>query len=241
MSTKNEHWIFYWLSFLLLIFAVASPLAYLSGGFVFYAHMIQHVLLLMVVPALLWMSRADSFNVKKHPFNRPYWAWAVFIAFMWVLHYPLLTSWLVTEPSSGVCPPFAASAGGTHSELSHILHALSLFLALLVGLWFYYPVLGNRSLQRLHPLRSVAYLVTACIGCSLLGIAITFSPHLLYPDFYPKLSHPVGQLVWQHWHITPRADQQIAGLIMWVPGCLIYLTLSMRIFLKWINQYDGTV
>jgi cytochrome c oxidase assembly factor CtaG len=40
------------------------------------------------------------------------------------------------------------------------------------------------------------------------------------------------------WKISAAVDQQIAGLIMWVPCCLIYLTASMILLIKWFDENE---
>ncbi|MDW8215799.1 MAG: cytochrome c oxidase assembly protein [Roseiflexaceae bacterium] len=34
-------------------------------------------------------------------------------------------------------------------------------------------------------------------------------------------------------------DQQLAGLIMWVPGSLIYFAVLTVVFIRWLNREDG--
>jgi len=48
------------------------------------------------------------------------------------------------------------------------------------------------------------------------------------------MSGSLQALVQNEWNISPTSDQQIAGLIMWVPGCLIYLSMSIVIFYRWM-------
>jgi putative membrane protein len=41
------------------------------------------------------------------------------------------------------------------------------------------------------------------------------------------------------WGLTPLEDQQLAGLIMWVPGGLIYLAAALTLFGLWLNAGAG--
>ena len=91
-----------------------------------------------------------------------------------------------------------------------------------MGLAFWWPILGPRVDQRLPDMTAVAYLFTACAACTILGVAITFSPAVVC-SAYGHASDPLGALplVWA-WGLTPTVDQQLGGLLMWVPGCTAY-------------------
>ena len=68
----------------------------------------------------------------------------------------------------------------------------------------------------------MAYLFTACVACTILGISITFSP----VDVCAAYGHavdPLGVLpLVRAWGLRPSVDQQLGGLLMWVPGCTLY-------------------
>ena len=84
--------------------------------------------------------------------------------------------------------------------------------------------MGPRMEERLSPLAGIPYLFTACIACSLLGIWIAFAPVSVCPVFMAPIAPPgVLAMIRNQWGLTPAMDQQIAGLLMWVPACLVYL------------------
>ncbi|HVU94264.1 MAG TPA: cytochrome c oxidase assembly protein [Puia sp.] len=97
--------------------------------------------------------------------------------------------------------------------------AVQQLLLLMGGILFSWPLLGPCRGLRMHPLAGIIYLATACISCSLMGLLITFAP----PEVYPGVS--------------PR-DRETAGLIMWVPGCLIYLTGCLLLLRQWLHRQD---
>ncbi len=108
--------------------------------------------------------------------------------------------------------PAIFDAAAAHPAL-HMTELMSLVAA---GIVFWWPILSPLKSQRMQPVpQSVVYLVSACFACTAMGILITFSPVLRYPTS--------GGL----------KDQQIGGLLMWVPGCLIYLTAVMGMFARW--------
>jgi hypothetical protein len=55
----------------------------------------------------------------------------------------------------------------------HRLEYVSLFV---MGFAFWWPILGPWSRQRLSPLAGIVYLLSACLGCTILGIILMFAP-----------------------------------------------------------------
>jgi cytochrome c oxidase assembly factor CtaG len=51
----------------------------------------------------------------------------------------------------------------------------------------------------------------------------------------------VLSLVQSNWGITPDKDQQIGGLLMWVPMCLIYLAAIIAQLARWFTHPVGSV
>jgi cytochrome c oxidase assembly factor CtaG len=105
---------------------------------------------------------------------------------------------------------------------------------LALGAVFWWQVLAPRQEQRLMPLVAVVYLFTACVGCSVLGIILTLSPVRVCSVFM----HPVDRLgmmdtIRHAWGMTPERDQQIGGLLMWVPMCSIYAAAILGQLARW--------
>ncbi len=199
--------------FLILTF---SPLEFFGHYYLFSAHMIQHILLLLVIPPLLltgtdkeYLERIFS-KPKVHRKTRflfyPVTAWIIGVGSMWIWHAPLL---------------FMAMM---HSHAVHIIEMLSLLTA---GLIFSWPVFSPPGLRRLDPLQSSLFLFTACIGCTVLGIFITFAPSGFFSSYMTGSNPVILNFLHSNVGLTPEADQEAAGLIMWVPACLIYLTIIM--------------
>jgi cytochrome c oxidase assembly factor CtaG len=92
-----------------------------------------------------------------------------------------------------------------------------------MGAAFWWPILSPRTEHRLPDLTAVAYLFTACVACTVLGVSIAFSP-VTVCSAYGHATDPLGALplVRGAWGLTPAVDQQIGGLLMWVPGCTTY-------------------
>jgi len=90
----------------------------------------------------------------------------------------------------------------------------------------------------MSPPVGVAYLGSACIACSVLGIIITLSP-VTVCSIYAMRSPSHAAMLWtirEGWGITPERDQQIGGLLMWVPMCLVYLCAICGQIARWFAE-----
>lgn len=77
---------------------------------------------------------------------------------------------------------------------------------------------------------AIAALLGSMVLMGLLGALITFAGSPLYA---PHLIGPYA------WGFTPLEDQQLAGLIMWVPGGGIYLLAALRILAQWFARQQA--
>jgi len=184
---------------LAVVLALASPVDALARGTLFSAHMLQHMLLSLVAPPLALLAFPSSTD-EGPPRRTPAIAtWAAGVGAMWIWHAPALCN-------------AAATSDAVRAIQNLSLPAL--------GAAFWWPVLGPR--RRLPDLTVVAYLFTACVACSVLGISITFSPVTVCAA-YGHGADPLGALpLVRAWGLTPAVDQQLGGLLMWVPGCTLY-------------------
>ncbi|HEY8965380.1 MAG TPA: cytochrome c oxidase assembly protein, partial [Candidatus Methylacidiphilales bacterium] len=206
------------------LLATVSPIARLSNGYLFSVHMVHHILLLLVAPGLLLLSldpavvraalgRSAVLNRVASFLGKPVVGWVSGIGAMGLWHLPALCS--ASQESAGV----------------YQLQTVSL---LLMGTAFWMPVLSPVAERRLHALQGVAYLFTSCLACTLIGIYLTFSPANVCPAFAHG-ADPLGLRGWirNDLGLTPQADQQVGGLLMWVPACFIYLSGVFVLFYQW--------
>ena len=218
----------YWLAFgqrgrpfyfagaiLVFLLALVSPLSALASGYVFSAHMVQHILLVLIVPALLLLSLPRSFSLVSPLtyLTYPFVGWAAGVGAMWFWHAPALCN--------------AAATSG-------IVSAIQTTSLLLMGSLFWWQVLAPREEQRLSPPAAIIYLFTACTACGVLGIILTFSPVSICPVY----QQPVDRLgilstIRGDWGLTSDRDQQIGGLLMWVPMCAIYAAAILAQMARW--------
>ncbi|MEO6904218.1 MAG: cytochrome c oxidase assembly protein [Bacteroidia bacterium] len=213
----------------LFILVTFSPLHYLGMHYYFSAHMIAHIIILLVCGPLIIVSipiSSPTFFFKKIEalssllFKYPLISWITGAVVMWLWHIPYV---------------FDASFAHMHESLNFmpLMHSASMLLA---GMIFSWPLVGPFLKYRIHPLVGIVYLFTACISCSLLGLLITFAPPNTY-HHYVNTSSSIGMSV-NPLGISAIEDQKAAGLIMWVPCCLIYLTGCIYLLQQWFAVDD---
>ncbi len=214
-----------------LLIALASPLERLSEQ-LFWAHMLQHVLLLVVAPPLIVLARpwvrlwralgvearrslAHSFASGRLRWLRrlsatlgaPLPSFLLFSGVVLVWHVPVL---------------FDATL---HSEA---LHALEHTLFFCTALMFWKQAIDSPPLHApLSDLWRAAYLIGAMVVMWALAVVLAFAPHPLYGVYAAMASRPGG--------ISAIADQQIAAGIMWVPGSIPLLIVLFVYCNRWLS------
>jgi putative membrane protein len=210
----------------LFYLTLASPVDALADGYLFSAHMLQHLLLLLLVPPLILLSLPSTPVPDR--FQNGGWRWL-----NWILRRPL-ANWFLGIGGMWLWHAPALCNAAVTNEWVHRLQYVSL---LIMGLAFWWPIIGPWRAQRLSPLVGIVYLSSACLGCTILGIIITFAPVEVCSIYL----HPVDQLgilplIQNQWGLTPGKDQQIGGLLMWVPACLIYFCAILGLFARWHGE-----
>ena len=87
------------------------------------------------------------------------------------------------------------------------------------------------------PLPAVGYLFAACSACTVLGILLTFSPVTVCRVYLrPVDALGLAPMIEGSWGMNPARDQQVGGLIMWVPMCLAYLCAIFGQLARWYSE-----
>jgi cytochrome c oxidase assembly factor CtaG len=205
-----------------LFLALASPIGVLAQGYLFSAHMLQHLLLVLVVPPLALLGLPHGESVPADPTVRLPWMlrygspWLAGVGAMWVWHERAL-----------------CNAAATSTPVRWFQTASLIFL----GLAFWRPIFSPRLAERFAPFSAVLYLFSACTACSVLGILLTFSPL----EACSAYLHPVDRLgalplLQDGWGLTPAADQQLGGLMMWVPACFVYGAAILAVMARYYRE-----
>ena len=221
------------ISLALLVICFFSPLHILSQEYLFAAHMVVHVALLLVAGPLLVISlekneRTNTFITRLSAtlFRKPVIGWLAGVGIMWFWHIPAL---------------FNAAMNVEHSSptLGFVITSLESISLIVAGMLFGWGLVSPIKEYRLPALHGVVYLFTACIGCSILGLLITFAPAGTVRHFLSSIdSYHLNNTILNQWEINQAMDQQIAGLIMWVPCCLLYVVYALYLLMVWFNEKD---
>jgi cytochrome c oxidase assembly factor CtaG len=212
--------------------ALLSPIGTFDSIF-FFMHMTQHLLLIMVAAPLIWLGaplvptmwafdrgtrrRLGRLFHQDHPAHRVFHfltsagvALTVFILVLFIWHYP---------------PLYDAAQG--RSWIHDLEHVMFLGTALL----FWWPVIhpsGGR--RRLSYGAGILYIFPAKIAGFILGAALTLSSEPYYRTFLDSPSL---------WGLSPLGDQQLAGLLMWVVGGLLYIVPLLILVLMMMQEDEG--
>jgi len=193
-----------------VVAALISPIDRLADQ-ILTMHMVQHVLLLDVVPVLLLLGLTKALlrpitrrmQPVEHTAGRlghPVVAVVLYIGSMWIWHIP-----------------FMYDAAAEHSVV-HVLEHLCFASA---GLLYWWHLIGPvRSRLRASGMEPVAYMLSTKFFLGLLGIVLTFAPDALYAFYVDQPNY---------WGMSPTEDQAVAGLVMAVEQSIV-----MGIALAWL-------
>ena len=202
--------------------ALLTPLDTL-GSELFSVHMMQHEALMLVaapllvlgrpLPVFLWAfpPRARQLiacGIRRRAFVQC-WSAVTRPITAWTLHAAAL--WLWHAPS-------LFDAALANSGVHDVQHLSFLLTALL----FWSAVLRPREAAG----GAVLYLFTTTVHTSVLGALLTFASRPLYEAYMTTAPH---------WNLTALEDQQLGGLIMWVPGSLVYVSLALALLARWLS------
>lgn len=215
---------------LALVVALVSPLEALSGTLAS-AHMVQHVLLLLVAAPLLAVSAPTSGILRGSPLAvrraatgarrrlRPATAALVVLGgpvVVWSTHVLVVWTW-----HSAVL--YQAALG---SEVLHVLEHLGFVVT---GVAFWRLVVGGRG-GRARVDRGLAVLLV--FGMAMQGVflsaLLTFATEPWYPSYDAT----------EAWGLTALADQHLAGVIMWIPGSVVYVGVALALLGTWLQGMD---
>ena len=214
-----------------LFVALVSPL-HPWGEVLFSAHMTQHEVLMVgaaplvvlgrPVVAFLWAvpvswARTAGDWAKAGWFRRA-WRWITNPLAAWAIHAVALWVWHVP----------ALFQATLRSDLVHTLQHVSFLGSALLFWWAL--IHGPQGLMGYGA--AVLYLFTTTVHSGVLGAFITFTGRVLYPAYAETTAS---------WGLTPLEDQQLGGLIMWVPAGLVYVVAGLALLAGWMRESERAV
>lgn len=214
-----------------LTLALVSPLHRL-GDVLFSAHMLQHEVLLLIAAPLFAAAHpgVTLLYVLPRPFRQPLGAaivrlekippFSLLLAPVGAFLFHAAALWLWHIPSL-----YQATLS---SDLIHAAQHLSFFLS---GVVFWSALYGaGRSTMTYGA--GVLYVFGTAVHCGALGALLTFSSVVWYPVYADRTAL---------WRLTPLEDQQLGGLLMWVPSGIVFIFIGIWLFARWLATSDQRV
>lgn len=218
----------FWSGWVSLAVALISPL-HPAGEVLFSAHMAQHEILMLVSAPLLVLGRPLVASIWGLPesWRKPagrisrtslvsgLWRWLTRPLNAWWIHAIALWAW-------------HAPSLFEMTLKSDFVHAMQHLSFLLTALLFWWTLLrGREASLKYGP--AVFYVFTTGVHSSILGALLTFSRVPWYASYANTT---------QAWGLTALEDQQLGGLIMWVPAGFVFLAAGLVLFAKWMQSSD---
>jgi cytochrome c oxidase assembly factor CtaG len=211
-----------------LAIALIGPFHTLSEA-LFFVHMTQHEILMLVAAPLIVLGRPQIAMVWAIP---PQWRhfaadvkndhaveliWravsASFAAFL--IHAAALWIWHIPVL-------FDATLA---SDWVHALQHLSFFGTALLFWW----AIINSRMDWKNSFVGVLFLFLTSLHSGILGALLTFTREIWYPVYSGSTAA---------WGFTPLEDQQLGGLIMWVPAGLVYIGAGLAMFARLLGESE---
>jgi len=200
--------------------ALVSPVDRLAEQ-LFVMHMVQHILLLDLVPLLCILGftrillrpatrRVQAVERALGPLAHPAAAVVLYVAVIWLWHVPALYDATIQH------------------DVAHVAEHLS--FSLVGGLYWWHVLSPIRSRHRLRGIGPLAYMWSAKVGVGFLGVLLTFSPDVLY-DVYAGKPDP--------WGMTPLTDQNVGGGLMAIEQAIVMGIALGWLFVRMLNESEA--
>jgi len=215
---------------LAIVIALVSPLNALSDALAS-AHMVQHVLFVLVVAPLLVLSAPSATLLRgtPRPLRKALGPWrgrvgqrwrrlpmVRNVAALWLLHTGTLWFWHAALPYEAALD----------NEIIHVTEHVSF---LVTALLFWHIVIGVRTSGRVPQGLGAMVVFAMTLQSGFLSLLLTFARTPWYSSYAGTT---------RTWGLEPLADQQLAGVIMWIPAGLVYLGVALALFVSWIRSSD---
>ncbi len=208
--------------------ALLSPIAAMAEALL-WVHMLQHVLLVMVAAPLLVLGRPGvavplALPPRWRRSVRRWGRWGPLPAARRALVHPA-SAWGLSAAALWTWHLPALYEGALRSGWVHVAEHGTL---LGTGVLFWWVALGPH--RRLARGADVLFVVTGGFQGATLGALFTFAGVSFYPSYRQSAAA---------WGLSPLADQQLAGVIMWIPAGVVYLAAASALFVAWLRAAEA--
>jgi putative membrane protein len=221
----------FWSGWFALFIALVSPIHEL-GSALFSVHMMQHEILMLVAAPLFVMGqpliatmwalpqswRKPSVRLLKTDAIERARRFLTNGFAAWSIHAAALWVWHI---------PYLFQAT-LKSDVVHTLQHVSFFGSALL---FWWAIINSPRAAASYG-AGILYLFTTSIHSGILGAFLTFTTRVWYPVYSDTTSA---------WGLTPIEDQQLGGMIMWVPAGIVYIAAALFMFAGWMRESEKRV
>jgi cytochrome c oxidase assembly factor CtaG len=209
--------------------ALFSPLHEASEQ-IFSAHMIQHELIMALAAPMLVLARPAGLFLRalplvvrdraagmmRHDVVRASWARMTRPVEAWIIHAVVIWGWHIP----------ALFQATQHNFWIHAAQHFSFFASAVAFWWSIFQ--GRRAGRGM----AILSLFTTAVHTGVLGALMAFSR----APWYPVYANGAAE-----WGLTPLGDQQLAGLIMWIPASAAYLIGALILTRRWLRDSEWDV
>jgi putative membrane protein len=202
---------------LVMLLSLQGPLHDLSDYYLFSAHMVQHLLIMLVMPPLLLLGTPGWML-------RPLVRIRATYALLWFLTFPLVAFFI----NNGIFLVWHFPGPYDLMMRNHNVHVMMHLMIMASGMLMWWPVLSPLpELPRIAPALQMIYIFVLGVPMMVAAAMITFTGTELY-TFYVEAPRV--------FNISPLDDQRLGGAIMWVPGALVLWVAITAVYFQWSRR-----
>jgi cytochrome c oxidase assembly factor CtaG len=213
---------------LTLAFALVSPIHEL-GEQLFSAHMLQHEILILLSAPLISGAHPGATMLwafaPRQRVDLGGWVYAIERTSLIVFITRPLAAWLLEAFALWIWHIPVLYQATLTSDWIHAIQHVSFFFTSVI----FWSALYGVGRSPMSYGGATFYVFGTAAHCSALGALLTFSAVLWYPAY---------EQTTQAWGLTPLQDQQLGGVIMWVPSGVVLITVGLVLFAKWLQESD---
>jgi cytochrome c oxidase assembly factor CtaG len=212
-----------------LLIALEGPVDEIADTLVS-AHMVQHLLMILIAAPLVALSRPTPvflWGLAPGPRRRVLRIWrhgatgralrALYSpVVVWTAFCATFTFWHIPGPYRWALE-------------SEVVHAIEHLLLFVTALAFWSMVLESAGQRRLGYGATLIFIASTAVLSDLPGALLLFAPRPLYAV------DPSGAAAWG---LSPLQDQQLSGVVMWVPMGFAFAIAGAWVFMRWMESAD---
>jgi putative membrane protein len=213
VGPSSVEWFRYVLALATVFFSLQGPMHELADRYLFSGHMVQHLLITLFfpqwfiqgIPGWMWapLVRLPGVAAFGRAWTHPVSAMVFWTFCLYLWHVPAMYDWALRD----------------HNV--HIVEHLMFMTGAVVMWWPAFSPLAE--IPRLTPGNRMIYLFLLTVPMKALGAILTMSDYLIY-EYYATQPRVFG--------LDPMVDQRVGGLIMWLPGGLVFWFIIAMTFFR---------